>query len=110
MDKADEAAGRLISELMELAQAGREGVKGDWARMKMAMDGAAMDLREALTPHGDPVFVQVAPNRRPYQCLLLSFEYWRARGCVPGSASWAAVMGAGEACGEAILEHARRAT
>lgn len=110
MTRTDEAADRLIVAINVLAPVGREGIGEAWPEVRYDIEQAMLELREALTPHGDPIFVQIAAGRRPYQMLVLAVEYWISRGCMTGSPSWCAVTACGNVCSQAVLESVRRAS
>lgn len=106
MTSADAAAMALIDSVGMLAQCGgRQGITGTlWDRHRTAMQGQIMDLRDALMPVGDPLFVQVPHGRRAWQILALAGEHWMRRGMLTTGESWSLLCAASNACGAMIQE------
>ena len=104
MHSADAAAMALIDNIGNLAQCGgREGITDLlWRRQRDAMQMQIMDLRDALMPVGDPLFVQVPMGRRAWQILALA-------GMTTTGESWALLCAASNACGVMIQEQGQAA-
>lgn len=111
MHSADAAAMALIDNIGNLAQCGgREGITDLlWRRQRDAMQMQIMDLRDALMPVGDPLFVQVPMGRRAWQILALAGEHWMRRGMTTTGESWALLCAASNACGVMIQEQGQAA-
>lgn len=114
MDSCDYYAGAIVEYVGELAAAGgRPGIGDSWNAVRDGIASNTMRLREALTPHGEPVFVQIPAGRRPFQMLVLAAEYWRARGAVTEGESWRVFVACCELAARTVQEnetHSRRMT